>query len=316
MSEVRQIEITEGINSWGQSSFKSVREGVKGLRPGGKLRVVVNSFGGSVLEGILIYNFLKGHPAEVEVHIPAYAMSAATVIAAAGDRVSMAETGYFMIHNPWTLAVGDQNEMESTRDLLEMFASDIAGIYAKRTGMTLDKIRDMMDEETWLTSAEALEMGFVDELTPAATFEASLPEEVLASFNNVPQALRQVPEIKNEPNPAKMNKTIWEKIGALLAGNSTPETEITENEAALMRSVELATGELETANTRITSLEADLAQAQADLQAAQERITELEAMPAAEHTNGRSDGDLSDAQAKPWEQNPLYLRARKAAGKL
>ena len=139
---------------------------------------------------------------------------------------------------------------------------------------------------------------------------------MLAAFDNVPEALRPAP-IVNEPKPVKMSKTIWEKIGALLAGNQEPEVQLTENEQRLMASVELATTELESVKAELTAAQADLATTQGALLAAQNRITELEAQPAATHTSGRSDGDVeTSADDKPWLNSPIFQAARKAAGKV
>jgi ATP-dependent protease ClpP protease subunit len=316
MNDVRHIEITEGIGSWGNGSLRAVRDATKGLKAG-KIRMVINSFGGSVLEGVVIHNFLKGHPAEVEVHIPGYAMSAATIIASAGDKVTMADTGYYMIHNPWTVAIGDQHEMEGSRNLLQMFADDMAAIYSRRTGKSVDEIKQMMDAETWLTAQEALAQGFVDELTEGAKFEASLPQEVIASYTNVPQAL--LPIHKEAPKMAE--KTIWEKIGAILAGGGTvaePQNQVTDNEAALMRAVETATADAEASRTALATLQAAydevVSNRDNEIAVLNARIAELEAEPAATHTEGRTDGDAPESKDKPWANNPIYLKARKAAG--
>jgi hypothetical protein len=284
------------------------------------VRVVINSYGGDLLEGLLIYNYLKGLNSEVEVHIPAYAMSAATIIAAAGDHVTMSDKGYYMIHNPWTVEIGDQHAMQGTADLLRTFASDMAAIYAQRTGLDQAVIQDMMDAETWLTAEQALQMGFVDELTPGARFEASMPANIAALFANVPAELataEATPEPTPEPiQPKPMN--IWQKIVATLSGAEDDTVLMTENEQRLTASLNTALSDAEARQVELNDAQAAIAamrdtidQLQGDLDAANARITELEAAPAATHTNGRTDGDIDNT--KPWDDNPVRMRAREIA---
>ena len=174
----------------GDLTFNELREQARGFE-GDKIRVPVNSYGGSVLEALAIYNFLIGHNAEVETHIPTFAMSAGTVIAAAGDTVTMADNGFYMIHNPWTVTVGDKAEHDKSEKLLGQMTSMIADIYKRKTGLKKAEILNMMNEETWLTAKEAKKMGFVDQLTKGAKFEASFNPEDLEDLRNIPQVLNK-----------------------------------------------------------------------------------------------------------------------------
>ena len=184
------IEILDDIGGWG-FTFNQLYDQAKGFE-GNKIRVPVNSFGGSALEGLLIYNYLKGSGKEIETHIPTYAMSAGTIIAAAGDHVSMSNHGYYMIHNPWSVSMGDSNDMKATAEILSKIENDLVSIYVKKTGIDADEIREMMKNETWLTSEEALEMGFVDELTEGAKIEASFDPKQFEGLTNVPQDIQNL----------------------------------------------------------------------------------------------------------------------------
>ena len=184
------IEILDDIGGWG-FTFNQLYNQAKGFE-GDKIRVPVNSFGGSALEGLLIYNYLKGSGKEIETHIPTYAMSAGTIIAAAGDHVSMSNHGYYMIHNPWSVSMGDSNDMKATAEILSKIENDLVSIYVKKTGIDADEIREMMKNETWLTSEEALEKGFVDELTEGAKIEASFDPKQFEGLTNVPQDIQNL----------------------------------------------------------------------------------------------------------------------------
>ena len=83
------------------------------------VRVTVNSPGGNYFEGLAIYNLLREHPFKVTIEVVGMAASAASVIAMAGDEIRIAKAGFLMIHNVWTVAMGDKNEMREAADLME-----------------------------------------------------------------------------------------------------------------------------------------------------------------------------------------------------
>jgi ATP-dependent Clp endopeptidase proteolytic subunit ClpP len=128
------------------------------------INVHMNTPGGSVFDGMAIYNSLKAHPANVVCHVEGLAASIGSVIALAGDEVRMGEGTFFMIHNPSSLAIGDADEMRRQADMLDKVSTSIAGIYVEKTGMTLDAAKAAMDAETWYTAEEAKAAGFADEI--------------------------------------------------------------------------------------------------------------------------------------------------------
>jgi DNA alkylation damage repair protein AlkB len=86
----------------------------------------------------------------------------ASVIAMAGDDISIPENGFLMLHNPWTLAMGDAEEMRKVADVLDKLKGTIVSAYRKQVkDLSENEIKGMMDEETWMTADEALENGFV-----------------------------------------------------------------------------------------------------------------------------------------------------------
>jgi ATP-dependent Clp protease, protease subunit len=134
----------------------------------GKVDVInlhINSPGGSVFDGVAIYNSLKSHPARIEVDVDGVAASIASLIAMAGADIRMAENALMMVHNPSGVAVGDAEAMRKTADLLDQVKGLIASTYAKRTGKKEADIIEMMATETWMTAAEAQDQGFADTIT-------------------------------------------------------------------------------------------------------------------------------------------------------
>ena len=125
-----------------------------------EMTVRINSVGGDVFHGAAIYNLIRNHPAHVRVVVDGLAASAASVIAMAGDEIVVAHNALMMIHNPYTLALGDAKELRKTAETLDKVKDTIISAYLAHTSLEPDTISDMMDEETWLTGAEAVEFGF------------------------------------------------------------------------------------------------------------------------------------------------------------
>lgn len=123
----------------------------------------VNSPGGDYFAGVTIANAIRQHPAKVTVHVDGLAASAASVIAMAGDVVTMHPGSQLMIHDAMSLAVGNANDMRETAALLDKVSDDIAGMYADRAGGQRIEWRARMQAETWYSADEAVRAGLADE---------------------------------------------------------------------------------------------------------------------------------------------------------
>lgn len=130
----------------------------------GDIEIQFDSPGGSVTDGLSIYNAIMNYDGEVTIHIDTLAASIASVIACAADKVKINANGKVMIHRAWTIAMGNCKDFRSMADLMEMMDGDIAGVYADRTSISKDDLLAMMDAETWMSAEDALEKGFVDEV--------------------------------------------------------------------------------------------------------------------------------------------------------
>lgn len=191
-----------GESYWGEYvTDKDVSEFLKGFGAGDKIVVRINSLGGDVFDGVTIYNLLKSHPAHCTIRVDGAAISAASIIAMAGDEVRMAENAMLMIHDPWTAAMGNARDFRKQADVLDKIgAEQISSAYARKTGMGRDECLAMMAEETWLSAQEALDAGFVDaidtfddeaeagEATESAA-SAVLPSHIAARYRNIPRTL-------------------------------------------------------------------------------------------------------------------------------
>jgi ATP-dependent Clp protease protease subunit len=130
----------------------------------GDITVWINSPGGDVVAGSQIYTALKEHKGQVTVKIDGIAASAASVIAMAGDFVYMSPTSLLMIHDPMTIAMGDEGAMEQAIAILRECKESIINAYSLKTGISRAKISRLMSDETWMNAKKAVELGFADKI--------------------------------------------------------------------------------------------------------------------------------------------------------
>lgn len=147
----------------------------------------INSPGGDVFDARAIVTELNNASATTIAHIDGLAASAATYIATACDQVKMAEGAFFMVHNAWTMAVGNANDLEQVGNLLRKVDDSIKTDYAQKTGKTREEITQWMDAETWFSAEEALAAGFVDEIIPSQPRPAA--QWNLSAYANAPRQL-------------------------------------------------------------------------------------------------------------------------------
>lgn len=173
------------------------------------ITIRINSFGGSVPDGVAIYNAIKRHAATITTVVDGVAMSIASLIAMAGDTVEMAENAIFMVHAPWTgYASGNSADLRDTADMLDQFANAMATSYATKTGKPVADMLALLTDRTdhYYTAAEAKAMGFVDAITsglPIAA-SASLRVQAAARFNR-PVAAATLPTPKEATVPGINN---------------------------------------------------------------------------------------------------------------
>ncbi|MEH6724935.1 MAG: head maturation protease, ClpP-related [Hyphomicrobiales bacterium] len=135
--------------------------------------VNINSPGGDLFEGIAIYNLLREHRQAVTVKVMGWAASAASVIAMAGDEVSMGLGSFMMVHNSWGMIVGNRHDMSEGAELFASFDTAIADIYAARTGLERSEIEALMDDETFMGASEAVDKKFADKVDGSVEAKAS-----------------------------------------------------------------------------------------------------------------------------------------------
>ena len=167
---------------------KSFAEDLKAIGKMDTLKIRINSAGGDVFDALAIFNTLRRNSARKEVSVDGMALSAASIIAMAGDLISIAENAMLMIHDPWAVTMGTAEDMRKQADLLDQVKENLVTTYENRTGRKAEDVRKMMSAETWMRAKDAVEQGFADEITAdlavAARFDPrrfkNIPTEILA----------------------------------------------------------------------------------------------------------------------------------------
>lgn len=162
------------------------------------INVRINSPGGDVFEAIAIYNTLVSHQATINVYVDALAASAASIIAMAGDKITMMVGSQMMIHDAMGVEMGNAADMRAMADFLDQQSDNIASIYANKAGGEIADWRALMLAETWAFAEEAVEMGLADSIYSAdQPSEEDQPEE----DNPEEEPSEETPDEENPEEP-------------------------------------------------------------------------------------------------------------------
>ena len=133
------------------------------------INVYINSYGGEVAEGLAIYNSLKRHKAKVRTVCDGFACSAASVVFMAGDERIMNPASLLMIHNAWTSAQGNSAALRKEADDLDAITQASVAAYLADVTISEDRLKELMDNETWISPVAAVEMGFATGIADEGT---------------------------------------------------------------------------------------------------------------------------------------------------
>ena len=203
-AETATISVFDEIGMWGVTAADFARD-LKAI-PQNNIVVEINSPGGSVFDGLAIYNMLRGAAQAgktVTTKCVALAASIASIIFMAGTKRQIADNAFVMVHNPWTKAAGNAEELRGTADLLDKIGESLVSTYVARTGLSEDEVRALLSTDTWMSAEEALAKGFVDEIIAGTPVQASfdldrIPAHVRASI--APAATAVPPAADDTPD--------------------------------------------------------------------------------------------------------------------
>lgn len=213
-SDVAEVSILDAINDWYGVGARTFLTDFRALKAS-KVRVYINSPGGSVTEALAIFNGMRASGKEIEVHVLGIAASAASYIAMAGDKIVMPANTLMFLHNPINAVYGNADDMRDMADTLDKFGEVLTATYMKRWKGEEQALLDVLKAETFLTAAECLKHGLcdevVDEITAEARFDVdALPANVRALFE------RPAPVVAPPVAPAAVSAADVERIAAEL----------------------------------------------------------------------------------------------------
>lgn len=199
--------------------------------------VHLNSGGGIASEGVAIRSLFKDHQGQVKIVVDSVALSAASLLAMGADEVVMRTGSVMMIHDPSGITMGTSEEHQKTVEGLETMANSMAEIYAEKTGKTIEAMRDVMVEETWLTAAQAVSEGFADDTESVRAVRPSpFPYKV---FKNAPERITalatkqgwEMRAVAQAPGGATIKEKVMTKTTAK-GGNANSAAEESEDDLA------------------------------------------------------------------------------------
>lgn len=163
---VVSIRLYDPLDSWGEMWGVSAKEFAAVLDdlPEGttEIRLLLNSPGGEVWEGLAVLNALRAHPARVVAVVEGIAASSASFIAAGVDELHVMKNAELFVHNAWGLAIGNAADMQKMAADLTHEDRNIASIYADKAGGSVEDWLAAMEAETWFSADEAVAAGLAD----------------------------------------------------------------------------------------------------------------------------------------------------------
>lgn len=156
-----EVAIHDEIGYWGVTAQQFIRDW-NALPAEAAITLSINSPGGEVFDALAIYHAIARTRSRVTGRVEGLAASAASVVLMAAGRIVMPAQAYLMIHNPWTIAWGDQRDLREAADLIDKLRGSLLAIYSERSGRAADELGPLLDAETWLTGAEAVEAKLAD----------------------------------------------------------------------------------------------------------------------------------------------------------
>jgi ATP-dependent Clp protease protease subunit len=180
-----EIVIYDEIGAFGIPA-KAFLDELKALGPVAELTLRINSPGGSVFDGVAIYNALKRHDAAITVWVDGIAASIASMIAMAGDEVVMPENAMLMLHDPSGLVMGTATDMRAMAEALDRMKAGMVTAYRDKSGRDDAEIESLMRDETWLSAQEAVALGLADRVEAPVRMAAHFD---LSRFRRAPPQL-------------------------------------------------------------------------------------------------------------------------------
>jgi ATP-dependent Clp endopeptidase proteolytic subunit ClpP len=209
-----------GDPEWGMIGAMQVVDALKKME-GKRVTVRINTPGGSVDEGIPMFNAMKRHEGGVNTVVDGIAASMGSYLMLAGIDRTVSKNAMVMIHNPMSIALGNANELRKTADVLDKYLERMLPDYAAATGKTVDELRPLLDAETWFVGQEIIDNGFAISMDDSEGLEPATKGLKMFAAKSIAAGIAP--------------KALFEKRVAAISKSIDPRPRLTAAKVALMQ---------------------------------------------------------------------------------
>ena len=192
--EICDIYLYGDVGEWDEVNSYDFRESLSKIEDNKQINIHISSYGGEVNEGLAIGSLIKQHKGKTVAIIDSWACSIASIIACSCDEIEMYSSSMLMIHNALCGIVGNAKELREQADVLDKISESLKTVYLSKSNgnLTLEKVTELMDNETWLSAEECSEYGLCDKIIGLNNMVAKLDEGILNKYKNVPEQVKNI----------------------------------------------------------------------------------------------------------------------------
>lgn len=198
---VCDIYLYGDVGEWDEVNSYNFRCSLSNIEDTKPINIHISSYGGEVAEGLAIGALIKQHKGKTVAIIDSWACSIASIIACSCDEIEMYSSSMLMIHNALCGIVGNAKDLRGQADVLDKVTESLKTVYLSKSNgkLTLEKVTELMDNETWLSAEECSEYGLCDKIIGLNNnMVAKLDEGILNKYKKVPEQVKDIIESVKE----------------------------------------------------------------------------------------------------------------------
>lgn len=193
--DICDIYLYGDVGEWDEINSYNFRCSLSNIEDNKPINIHISSYGGEVAEGLAIGSLIKRHKGKTVAIIDSWACSIASIIACSCDEIEMYSSSMLMIHNALCGIVGNAKDLREQADVLDKISESLKTVYLSKSNgkLTLEKVTELMDNETWLSAEECSEYGLCDKIIGLNNnMVAKLDEGILNKYKNVPEQVKDI----------------------------------------------------------------------------------------------------------------------------
>lgn len=193
--DICDIYLYGDVGEWDEINSYNFRCSLSNIEDNKPINIHISSYGGEVAEGLAIGSLIKQHKGKTVAIIDSWACSIASIIACSCDEIEMYSSSMLMIHNALCGIVGNAKDLREQADVLDKISESLKTVYLSKSNgkLTLEKVTELMDNETWLSAEECSEYGLCDKIIGLNNnMVAKLDEGILNKYKNVPEQVKDI----------------------------------------------------------------------------------------------------------------------------